>query len=153
MLKNTHNHWKKARCRYLGNTPCVLLIEGESTGNSWPGSIDDANGNMFSWWCMLGNYWFERAFYLYPAVIRVGNNIIMNTCLIKYSWCSMIICFLLWGSWREFHVTRDWPFLISRDTWYRKVISRDLWSAKLHVECDGTILFPVTCDLMSYFLW
>ena len=35
MLKNTHNRWKKAHCRYLGiivgNTPCMLLIEDEST--------------------------------------------------------------------------------------------------------------------------
>ena len=34
MLKNTYNRWKRARCRYLGNTPCVLLIEEESTENS-----------------------------------------------------------------------------------------------------------------------
>ena len=32
--------WKKARCGYLGNTPCVLLMRGESTPNSLPGSID-----------------------------------------------------------------------------------------------------------------
>ena len=24
------------------------------------------NGNMILWWCMLGNYWFEKAFYLCP---------------------------------------------------------------------------------------
>ena len=29
-----------ARCIYLGNTPCVLLIEEESTENRKPGSID-----------------------------------------------------------------------------------------------------------------
>ena len=32
MLKNKHNRWKK--CRYLGNTPCVLLIAEEYTENS-----------------------------------------------------------------------------------------------------------------------
>ena len=51
-----------------------------------------------------------------------------------------------WGPWRERHVTRDWPFLIARDTWYREVISRD---------CDCRIprytwfQYIISCDTWS----
>ena len=41
ILNNTHNRWKKARCRYLGNTLDVLLIYRESTENSLCGGYTD----------------------------------------------------------------------------------------------------------------
>ena len=87
MLTNPHDRWKKARCIYLGNTPCgchsnilitssmsrVLLSWGKSnllwTTNQEVDMLthaQNANGNMISWWCMLGNYWYANACYLNP---------------------------------------------------------------------------------------
>ena len=79
MLKNTHNRWKKPRKHAVDIWEHTLWCGPNRGGIYWEQLSRKyicwrmrRTLTEISWWCMLGNYWFERTFYLYPAVIHVG---------------------------------------------------------------------------------
>ena len=81
MLKNTHNRWRKPRKHAVDIWEHTLWCGPNRGGIYWEQLSRKyicwrmrRTLTEISWWCMLGNYWFERAFYLYPAVIHVGNE-------------------------------------------------------------------------------
>ena len=146
MLKK-HTMWHTLWI-YLGNTLRVLLIEGASTSLLRTANQEvyvlthsqNANGNMISWLCMLGNYWFERAVYVYPAVIRVGNKRRQKSTHTQ----STPIC-----SSQEscgFHLVENvWWLLLYICLW--------ICSSTVYSGSEIIIMIPIMKDKLLLFLW